>query len=260
MGEENLKYTTIIFFFVTFTLFIGGMIIFFYEFKKRKQVHLEELKTLDESHKKELLQTQAEIQIETMRHIGREIHDNVGQKLTLSSLYLQQLVFENKAPQIAANINAINDIINESLYELRNLSKSLTDDTIEEYSLSELISDECKKAYGLKKYNIQFHNQAEVLELSYQMKSILLRITQECIQNSIKHAVCKTINITLSNTNKSLQLKFTDDGKGFDTEAIKTNGIGLKNIKKRIEILKGTFSLKSDKNQGTSVTLNVPLS
>ncbi|MEM6720530.1 MAG: sensor histidine kinase [Bacteroidota bacterium] len=260
MGEENLKYTTIIFFFVTFTLFIGGMIIFFYEFKKRRQVHLNELETLDELHKEELLQTQAEIQTETMRYIGREIHDNVGQKLTLSSLYLQQLVFENKAPQVAENINAINDIINESLSELRNLSKSLTDDTIEKYSLGELIAEECKKAHGLKTYDIQFYNHSDMLELSYLMKSILLRITQECIQNSIKHAHCTTINITLSNTNDQLRLHITDNGKGFEPDTVKTNGIGLQNIKKRIEILKGTFSLESSLNQGTSITLNVPLS
>lgn len=259
MGEENSIFIAVIFFFVTFTLFIVGMIIFIYEFKKRKQLHLQELEDLDELHKEELLQTQAEIQTETMRHIGREIHDNVGQKLTLSSLYLQQLVFENKAPHIADNITAITDIINESLNELRNLSKSLTDDTIEEHSLGELIAKECKKAYGLKTYDIQFYNHLEALELSYQMKSILLRITQECIQNSIKHADCKSINITLSNTDDIVQLQLSDDGKGFDLETIKSNGIGLKNIKKRIEILKGTFALESILNQGTSVTLNVPL-
>ncbi|MEM6687603.1 MAG: ATP-binding protein [Bacteroidota bacterium] len=245
---------------MTFLIFIGGMIIFVYEFRKRRRKHTQEIEKLDALYKEELLETQAEIQTETMRYIGREIHDNVGQKLTLSSLYLQQLVFENKAPQITENINAINDIINESLSELRNLSKSLTDDTIEEYSLAELIAEECKKVYELKTYDIQFHNDTDRLELSYQMKSILLRITQECIQNSIKHAACSNIHITLSNTDDKLKLQITDNGKGYNPETVNTNGIGLKNIKKRIEILRGTFSLESIKHQGTSVILNVPLS
>ncbi|WP_298507938.1 sensor histidine kinase [uncultured Kordia sp.] len=258
MGEESIKIIIKIFY-VTFVIFIGGMIIFVYEFRKRRRKHTQEIEKLDTLYKKELAQTQAEIQTETMRHIGREIHDNVGQKLTLSSLYLQQLVFENKAPQISENISAINDIINESLFELRSLSKSLTNDTIEQYSLATLIEEECKKTHGLKTYDIQFQNHTKGLQLSYQIKSILVRITQECIQNSIKHAQCSTINITLSNTDTKLELEISDDGKGFDIETMQTNGIGLKNIKKRIDIIKGTFVLKSTINKGTSVILNVPL-
>ena len=128
-----------------------------------------------------------------MKHIGREIHDNVGQKLTLSSLYLQQLVFENKAPQIADNINNVNTIINESLDELRNLSKSLTDDTIENSSMIALIEKECEKVRELKKCTVVFENNLKADITSYQAKSILLRIVQEFIQNSIKHAHCKKI-------------------------------------------------------------------
>ena len=55
---------------------------------------------ISEAHTKELLSTQIEMQTQTMQYIGREIHDNVGQKLTLASLYTQQLAYENKAPQI----------------------------------------------------------------------------------------------------------------------------------------------------------------
>jgi len=257
MGETSVKIIFVIFN-VLFIAFISAIIIFIREYRIKKRTHLKELETLDLLHKKELLKTQTEIQKETMQYIGREIHDNVGQKLTLSSIYLQQLVFEKKAPQISKNINAINDVINESLDELRHLSKSLTDDAIENNSIIELIENEYKKVNELKKYTIVFENTFKKEDLSYQTKSVLLRITQEFIQNSIKHSKCKKIEISLSNLQNELSLILKDDGIGFNVEKNKTKGIGLKNMKKRVEILKGTFNLQSDKN-GTKLTLKIPV-
>lgn len=86
-----------------------------------------------------------------MKYIGREIHDNVGQKLTLASLYIQQLIFENNTPHINSTIDGVNDIINESLKELRQLSRSLTGDYIKCNSISELIKKECEKINIIKK-------------------------------------------------------------------------------------------------------------
>lgn len=256
MGKNTLILTLILFN-IFFIAFISGIIIFIREYRKKKRLHLEELETINLQHKKELLETQVEIQIQTMKHIGKEIHDNVGQKLTLSSLYLQQLVFENKSPQLNDSINNVNDIINESLNELRHLSKSLTDDTIEENSITELIEIECQKINQLKKCNVSYDSSLTIYINSYQTKSVLLRIVQEFIQNSLKHSQCKNIDISISNLKNELQVILKDDGKGFDLENIEYNGIGLNNIKKRIKILNGISTLQSDKN-GTVLTLNIP--
>jgi len=214
--------------------------------------------TLDQQHKEELLQTQNEIQKETMKHIGREIHDNLGQKLTLSSLYLQQLVFENLAPELNERIEGVNTIINQSLFELRYLSKSLTDDTIERNSLSELIKAECERADGLHNCFISFQNGVPLQPKSYQTKSILLRIVQEFLQNSLKHSRCKRIEVTLTNTDSGLKLHLQDDGRGFDINTVQDRGIGLRNITKRIEMLQGIADLKSDA-KGTRLTISIPL-
>ena len=232
-------------------------VLLFIIFLKRKNQTIKSKEEAELVYKQELLKTQTEIQAQTMKHIGREIHDNVGQKLTLSSLYLQQMVFENKAPQINNTINNVNTIINESLNELRNLSKSLTDDTIENSSMIALIEKECEKVRELKKCTVVFENSLKADITSYQVKSILLRIVQEFIQNSVKHAQCKKINISLSNSYNELQMILKDDGQGFDITT-KSEGIGLKNVKKRVEILKGTSILQSNTN-GTKLTIKIPL-
>ena len=160
--------------------------------------------------------------------------------------------------EITDNINNVNDIINESLQELRHISKSLTDDTVQNSSIAELISIECKKINGLKTHTVIFNNQLSTEISSYQTKSILLRITQEFFQNSIKHAKCDTIKIALSNSNKSLLLHIEDNGVGFDISKKKRNGIGLKNVQRRIELLNGEFDLQSNTN-GTVFKIKIPI-
>ncbi|WP_340201567.1 sensor histidine kinase [Ascidiimonas sp. W6] len=221
-------------------------------------MHLAQIQDIDETHKKELLETEIEIQHQTMKHIGREIHDNIGQKLTLASLYTQQLAFENKVPQITKNIEDISEIINQSLTELRQLSKSLTDNTIEKSSISVLIENECKIINDLKKCNVRFRNDTQIDLKSYQIKSILLRITQEFLQNSIKHAHCKNIEVLLSKDPSTIILSLKDDGRGFDMEQSRANGIGLKNIEKRTELIGGKFSLESQPQFGTSIIIKIP--
>ncbi|MBT2161310.1 sensor histidine kinase [Zobellia barbeyronii] len=258
MGENSLI-ALIVLFNLIFIIFIGGIIIFIREYRVKKKLHIEQVETINTLHQKELLENKLEIQEQTMRYIGQEIHDNIGQKLTLASIYLQQLEHANKAPQINENITSINSIISQSLTELRQLSKSLTDDTILEQSISELLTNECKKVRDLKICKVKFDDDISCDINSYQVKSIVLRITQEFFQNSIKHANCKNIQLKLSANTEYVYLKLKDDGIGFSINEVANNGIGLKNMKKRTQILKGHFNLKSTLKLGTELNVEIPI-
>jgi signal transduction histidine kinase len=258
MGKDQIT-ITIILFYIFFVLFIVGIVVFIQQYKMKKKQHDTMLQTQQDEHHKELLSTQIEIQKQTMQHIGREIHDNIGQKLTLASLYTQQLAYENKAPQINENIENIGAIINQSLSELRSLSKTLTDNAIDTSSISVLLQEECTKINDLKVVNVQYSSDANQVQLPYQSKSVLLRITQEFMQNSIKHAQCKTINVSLVWLDSILKLSLHDDGIGFDVDTIQNKGIGLSNMKKRSEIIGGIYSFQSN-STGTHLQIQIPLS
>lgn len=240
------------------TIFIAAILAFIVQFRKRKLQHNKETKLLEEMHHQEILTTQLEIQTQTMQHIGREIHDNVGQKLTLASLYTQQLAYENKAPHINDKIENIGNIINESLAELRQLSKSLTDDTINENNINELLQQECDTVNNVKKAEVFFSSNNKNIVLPYQTKSIVVRIVQEFLQNSMKHADCKNIIVSLHENENKLLLQLQDDGRGFDTNMLSLKGIGLNNIKKRTEMIAGKFALESQLGKGTKLTIEIP--
>lgn len=257
MGKTEII-VTIILFNLFFLLFLVGIVVFIKQYKVKKKEHELNLVNKEREHKQELLTTQLEIQTQTMQYIGREIHDNIGQKLTLASLYTQQLAYENKAPHITANIENISTIINDSLSELRQLSKSLTDDSIEQNPITELLEQECKKINELKKCKVEFIHEPKIEIQAYQTKSILLRITQEFIQNSIKHSKCKNITISLQKDNAIIKLVLSDDGEGFDTTKSQSNGIGLLNMKKRAEMIGGAYFFESTVYKGTKLTIKIP--
>ena len=240
-------------------IFIIGSVIFIMQYRKRKVEYQSEKNMISEAHTKELLSTQIEMQTQTMQYIGREIHDNVGQKLTLASLYTQQLAYENKAPQINDKIENISHIINESLTELRQLSKSLTDDNIADNTITVLLQQECDKINNTKKCRANFSGNQKNTALTYQAKSILVRIVQEFLQNSIKHAACKNIDVSLNVNNDIILLQLKDDGKGFNTNMVTGNGIGLNNMKKRTELIGGKFYLESKVGTGTKLNIEIPL-
>lgn len=248
----------IIFISIFLVIFIGGSILYVLQSRNKKIENIKEKEKLQIMHKQELLTTQLEMQTQTMQHIGREIHDNVGQKLTLASLYTQQLAYENKAPHINDKIENIGNIINDSLAELRQLSKTLTDDTINNASIIELLQNECEKINYLKKCTVHFKTSQQKIACTYLVKSILLRIVQEFFQNSIKHAACKNIQVSLINNEDFIELILQDDGKGFDTKNTNGKGIGLSNIKKRTELINGNFALQSELGKGTNLTIEIP--
>ncbi|MDR2237233.1 MAG: histidine kinase [Chryseobacterium sp.] len=255
MGKTELIITIIIFN-IFFVLFVAAVMVYIRKYKQRKREYMNEIEVKNEIHKRELLATQLEIQQATMQQIGRELHDNIGQKLTLVSLYTQQLLYENKVPEVSERIDQVSQIINQSLQDLRSLSKTLTDDNINQKEIVTLIQEEVDNTNAFKRCHITFEHNFNQLDLGFVHKNVLLRITQEFIQNSIKHANCQNIFIRLNTSEDNLwELSLKDDGIGFDSTRTSSNGIGLTNMKNRAAIIGADFRFESKENSGTSLNL-----
>lgn len=257
MGKESFVISLILFN-IIFLLLLAAIVVFIVQYRKKKKSHTQELEYQSESHHKELLQTKLEVQDNITQHLGREIHDNVGQKLTLASIYLQQHKSESNEKEASKIMDDVKELINGSLSELRSLSKTLTNDAIKKSSITDLIKEEVERADKIEGVSIFFTADKNIVVNSYQAKIVLLRVTQEFIQNSLKHAKCNNITIAMNDMQNDIQVVLSDDGVGFNVEGPKANGIGLKNIKKRIAILKGELTLSSKDPIGTQMILRIP--
>jgi signal transduction histidine kinase len=246
---------------VMLVVFIWGIILFVVKYQKRKLMFEQEKAAQDERHFRELLYTKLEIQQHTMRDIGREIHDNVGQRLTLAAMYAYQLEYEQKETSTGERVSNIGKIIDESLEELRNLSKSLTNVTAEKWELKELVEHECSRVNALNICKVTPVFAEGDYSVSPAIKSFIHRIVQEFMQNSLKHSRCKHIDFNFGRRPDGLHVRLSDDGAGFDMEQYQAGGakgIGLVNMKKRAELLGVELHISSATGAGTALTLYIP--
>ncbi|CAN5775221.1 hypothetical protein BH10BAC2_BH10BAC2_39940 [soil metagenome] len=209
-------------------------------------------------HRQEILATQLEIQRQTMQHIGREMHDNVGQKLTLAALYIQQLDTDNKNEGTQKKISSVASIINDSLADLRSLSKSLTDTENLHTDLYELINNECVNINATGSCIVILQSNTKRMQVSQAVKNFVLRILQEFLQNSLKHSGCTEISVQLEETPIGLNINVADNGKAFTNHESFYTGIGIKNMKKRSEIIGADLAIESKLNEGTKMHLFIP--
>jgi signal transduction histidine kinase len=237
-------------------IFIAGIIIFVNQYRNRIKLNEQEKAAAEKQHKLDMLNNQLKVQQQTMQFIGSEIHDSVAQKLTLATLYTRKLEYENKIPEILDRLGNIGGIISDSLEELRDLSRTLSNYDIQDRDLSELLSAECKKvnATGICRVELELDTG---IQMSFIVKSSLLRVTQEFIQNSIKHAECSLVKIVAKKMPDGLSVTVSDNGKGFDISRPQSGGIGLNNMRRRIHLIGGVIDLQSKPGYGTTLDLFV---
>jgi two-component system NarL family sensor kinase len=219
--------------------------------------------TLKSTYERELLQSQLEMQELTLQHISREIHDSVGQQLTLAKLHLHTEL-DTRTNQTDVLESAIN-LITTAIEDLRDVSKSLSLDQIRMGGLGNAMESLVNQLKKNNHYTITLAISDDYNYMEEQKEIILFRILQEAVKNIIRHAQAKTINITLDCRKDTIDMLIQDDGKGFLPESIigsSTNYAhagGISNMQARSFLIGGQFSIKSGPGNGTLVHISVPL-
>ncbi|PWI29749.1 histidine kinase [Flavobacteriaceae bacterium LYZ1037] len=234
------------------------VVIFFIVFQKRKNKLLLDKIKQQQAFDEEIAQTQTEIQEQTLKHIGWELHDNVGQLLAYASMQLNML--SAKIPEdMKGTLNLTTETIKESLKEVRSLSKSLNNDVILNIGFEKSITNELDRLKRMKFASAELKIKGENKSLNNKKHEIILfRILQEFFSNSVKYSEAQNLKVELEYVNDDLIIIASDDGKGFDVETAK-KGSGLINMKSRAELIKAKFDLFSKPNEGVKLTITYPL-
>jgi two-component system NarL family sensor kinase len=234
------------------------IILFVILFNKRKNRMLREKQEIQSRFQQELLQTQIEIQEQTLKTISQEIHDNVGQILSLAKLNLNTFPFTNDEQQ--TKINDTKQLVSKAIIDLRNLSRSMYGDQLNELGLNDAIANELSIIRNTGQFETQLNIEGEKFKLSLQHELVIFRMLQEAVNNIIKHAKAKNIYVTLQYNNPAFEISVTDDGKGFDPDSINNskNGMGLKSMKNRAALIGGNFEIDSNNGKGSTLSLNIP--
>ncbi len=226
--------------------FIVSMVVLHRQRQVQNQQKLDHLKS---EYEKTILNIENEIQQETLSQIGRELHDNIGQLLSLAKLNFGSLKPEKHV--------AGRDILQQVIQEVRGLSKTLNLDWVESISLEEFIHDQLKKIEATGFCSTALKVKTELGELPKDQKLVLIRVVQETLNNAIKHAAPDKIEITIQQLNGTKELIIQDNGNGFDTTR-KSEGSGMYNLNKRMETIGGKFIVTSVVGKGTLIKLFLP--
>jgi len=223
-------------------------------------MHIKEKALMQLTFDAEITKTQLEVQEQTMQTIGADLHDNIGQLLSLTSLTLNSIELKN-APKARQKIDAAIDLTLRSIKEMRLLGKLLQGDQLVVMGLSAAISHEITWIEKSGHYKVIYTNDGEMPAVSSPDKDLILfRILQEILNNIIKHAKATEINIKLDYQEAVLQLQVTDNGVGFNSADLpaEKSGMGLQNIQKRAGIIGGEATILSNPDKGTTITVFIP--
>ncbi|HEY4147377.1 MAG TPA: histidine kinase, partial [Chitinophagaceae bacterium] len=198
-------------------IMVAFIIVILLFLQKKQKDYNSELKAVKFNYDKELYKAQLEIQEQTFQEISREIHDNVGQFLSLAKLSLTTLDISRRE-EAESGIAEITEILEKALEDLRDMSKSMNPDVIRKGGLKKAIEMQVGFLQRRGKYHVTFDINGEYQSISEQKEIILFRILQEAVNNIIRHASASDIIILISSFKEELKLYIRDNGKGFDTK------------------------------------------
>lgn len=208
------------------------------------------------------LATQAVIEAEEKerKRIAGDLHDGVGQTMSAAKMNLSaigsELHFSN-TEQKAAFEKAM-ALVDDGCKEVRNVSHNIMPNALLKSGLATAVRDFLNKIDS-KVLQVNLYTEGMQERLPKNIETVLYRVVQECVNNTIKHAAANILDMTIIKDEDGVSITIEDNGKGFDiVTAQAKEGIGLQNITTRIHYLKGTVEWDSAPGKGTVVTIVVP--
>ncbi len=244
-------------------LLVGFIVTILFLYQRRQQRQEKELATLKDHYEREVLRSQLEIQENAFKTMGQELHDNIGQMLSVTKLTLSVMPIGKDHPAWEQLQNS-KEVLNKAIFDLSNLTKSLHTERITQIGLADSIRFEL---YALKKagiLDVHFNLEGPEDHFNEQKSIFLFRIFQESLNNILKHSQASEVMVTLRYQEDLFVMEIADNGVGFNVSEKKHSinshsGVGLKSIFNRAKLIGAELSITSESSGGTIIQIELPL-
>lgn len=250
MELPKMQYLIIIFS-VSFLVIIILIVILISFMQKKKTQFILERERAKANFEEQLLKTEIEITDQNLKNISWELHDNVGQLLSVASMEAKMLM--QKETLSGNELDDIVNVLGQSIAQIRGLSKTLNSEMIQKLGLKESLENEFDRLerIGLLKTTLQFN---EDIIIDKKKEIIIFRMLQEFVSNVLKHAQATELIISVNEEEGIVRINASDDGIGFDKENVKANN-GLLNLESRAKLIGADLVLDSKLGEGTAMEL-----
>ena len=196
-------------------------------------------------------------EIERQR-ISRELHDGLGQYLIAIKLKLENIINTEKTNK--GLILDVQQMFDTTIDEIRKISDNLMPSILKELGLEIALRNLCKMMAHASNIKITFETLPLKKKIDERISTYLYRISQEALNNVVKHSLATEVSIQLLELRNHYELIIEDNGKGFDfNNEFKSKGNGIYNMRERTSILGGTFELSTNNKSGTTIKVKIPL-
>ena len=244
-------------------LLVGFIIAILYFYQRRQQKQEREITNLKEQYQKELLNSQLEMQENTMKQIGQELHDNIKHQLLVVYTSLDFLPIDNTDPNFEI-LRETKQEINNIIKDIAQLSHSLHTDRILQIGLLDSLLLEAERLKKIKTLDVFYSCSVRNNYYDGQTSTFIFRMVQEILQNIFKHAKASEIKMDVFDEDVTyFVIRIQDNGIGFKVsdklKQTKETGIGLTNIYNRAKLIGATIKIDSEIGKGTTVSLILPI-
>ena len=196
--------------------------------------------------------------------IGRDLHDDVCQRLAVLAMMLSglkhRLSGSTPQPDLDEVVTTLQERTSTLATDVRNLSHDLHPSVLEHAGLVPVLKAHCDEFARQQKVDVTFSADEGVGSVDGAAALCVYRVTQEALTNTGRHASASAVRVRLTRTAEAIELEVVDNGIGFESGRHTPSGLGLRSIDERVRFNKGTARVESHPGQGTSVFVRVPLS
>lgn len=258
-SEDN-QIITIVIIGVLLLLLMAIALLLFFFFSRKKIIEKElEKKSAEIEHQKEMIHATILTQENERKRIAQDLHDDISSKLNVIHLNSNLMLDGELTPEEYTKVNkTIIDVTNRTLVTARKIAHDLLPPILQKFGLQSAIEELVDDFNTSKKVFISYKLKYPKNHLNKTQELHLFRILQELINNSIKHGKAKNIVLLLKIKTSKLYFDYKDDGLGFDLKRTQyKQGLGMKNIESRIELLNGSIHISSKINSGVNFIINI---
>lgn len=192
-------------------------------------------------------------------YIARELHDELGQQLSLIHIYASAIADEDELDAVKDYAARIDRLVLQARVHIRELLSGLRQGETEEFDFDFSMKQLCyhwqNKSLPISFF---FSIEEELDDFDIEALKAIYRIIQAGITNIVRHSKADKASITLSVNDGILHLQIVDNGIGFDVQTLSGDGLGLLGMRERVEILQGTMELDTQPQKGCSINISIP--
>jgi signal transduction histidine kinase len=247
---------------MTGTILLACSVIFFYlRYQKRFLLQREQMQQAELNHREHLLHTVIQSQEEERIRISRDLHDHIGS--TLSNLRLSV----NNIQKLGEHMPDLHDAtekyksgIDSIISDVRNISHSLFPPALSLWGFMETLEDLCLHVQGSAGLKISLKDEtgSKMKCIDFDTSLALYRVVQELLNNTLKHAQARQVDIIIYPQDENVRLEYTDDGIGAQMSSERRKGIGMYSIESRLQMIKSDYTINTSPGHGFNIAVTVP--